>query len=919
MRPEEPVPPDAGPGVPRLAELVLRLAIRDRDVCDGLLSDLEEEFSTALRFSASARRARWWYWRAILGLAVGFLVATGWRKPAARRKRTLVEFVNGRGMMFEAVSRDARTAVRKLWRRPGFTGVTVLILGLGIGGTTALFSMVYAVLLRPLPFDEPDRLVGAWLTSPGFGMEWLPQSPAIYFTFRDESRTLEDIALWDKNDVTLTGLGDAERVPAMMVTDGIFDVLRIQPALGRRFTAADDTPGTSLTVMLGHGFWQRRFGSDPSMIGRTISIDGSSREVIGIMPPGLRILQFQSDVYYPARFDRSEIGVGDFSYQAIARLLPGVTLKEALEDMDRMLPLVPERFTDGMSVEQLRSAGVAPRLRLLKDELVGDVSAPLWILLGAVGMVLLVACANVANLLMVRAEGRRREVAVRTAIGASRGQIVRQHLLESSALGLLGGALGLILADAGLGLLHGTVPPEFPRLSEIRIDGAVLVFTCGISILASLLFGTIPAVRMADGAVTQALKEGGHGTGTPRKRAQARGALVVSQVALAMVLLVGSGLMVRSFRALRSVDPGFANPEQVLTFRVNLSPAEAETTAEVATFHESVIRDLAELPGVVAVSGSSSLPMDGSDSNQGLELEDFPTGPEEISPTARVKWVAGDYFETLQIPVLLGRGLTWDDTRDRARVVVVNQAYAREHWGEPDRALGRRVRQGSDNDWHEIVGIVADVYDDGLAARPISIVYWPLAVDGFWGGRPWVPRWFAYAVRTERPQLSSLLPEARAIIRQANPSIPLFEVWTMEQILDRSMMQTKLTLTLLGGATLAAILLAVVGIYGVIAYSVSQRTREIGVRMALGAAARDVQSLVLRNGLALVMGGVAVGMAASLVLTRLMATLLFGVEPVDLVTYGLAAVGIVMVAAFATYLPARRASLVAPVEALSAD
>jgi putative ABC transport system permease protein len=459
------------------------------------------------------------------------------------------------------------------------------------------------------------------------------------------------------------------------------------------------------------------------------------------------------------------------------------------------------------------------------------------------------------------------------------------------------------------------LPQEFPRLHEIAIDTTTLVFALGATLLSSLLFGLLPALRTGRSDTVAGLKEGGPGSGTSRRRLTARNALVVVQVGLALMLVVGSGLMARSYAALHGVDPGFAHPEAVLTFRVNLAPDEVGPELGVAAFHEGLIRRIAELPGVVSVSGSNNLPMDGNDSNQGLEIEDFPVRPDDNLPFARVKWVAGDYFETLQIPLLLGRTLTWEDARRQAPVVVVNEAYARAHWGEAVRALGRRIRYGG-QPWREIVGVVKDVHDDGFDVAPDPTVYWPLVVDGFWGVEPWVPRWFAYAVRTTRPDPTSLIPEIREVARGVDPGIPLFAVRTMDDVVRLSMARTTLTMSLLAIAALLALCLATVGVYGVITYSVSRRTREIGLRLALGADAGGVRSLVLRQGLSLVLIGVAAGLAGSLALTGIVSSLLFGVRPLDPATYVAASAGTVAVALVATYLPALRASRMNPTAAL---
>lgn len=817
--------------------------------------------------------------------------------------------------MWEMLARDVAGATRKLRRSPGFTAAAISILAVGIGGTTALFSVVNAVLLKPLPYAEPGRLVGVWLTAPAWDLEWLNQSPGSYFTFREESRTFEDIGIWDDGRASVVVGEEAEQIPVMRVTEGLFGVLGIDMAFGRRFTPEDDAPGAPRTAILDHDYWLGRLGGDSSVVGTVLTVDGIPTEVIGVAPEGVRVLRYHPGLYLPMQFNRSSASWGDLSYQAIARLRPGITLEQATDDVARMIPLVAEKYPGGMTQQQVENTGIGPHLRWLRDELVGEVSTPLWFLFVATGLVLTIACANVANLLMVQAEGRRREVAVRTALGASRLRIARQLLAESLTLGLLGGGVGVGVALLGVDALRSALPQEFPRLEAIGLDFTGIVFAMGTALAAGLLFGAIPMVRAAGHDTVTGLKEGGRGSGTSRERVTARNGLVAVQVGLALVLVVGSGLMVRSWAALRAMDLGFESPDQVLTFRVNVANGEMSSNEEVAAFYEGVIRELRELPGVVSASGSNNLPMDGYDSNQGLAIEDFPVDPGQNLPSARVKWVAGDYFETLEMPILAGRGITWQDARNQLPVVVVSAAYARLHWGDVDTALGRRIRFGREP-WREIVGVVHDVYDDGFDVDPVPTVYWPLLVDNFWGQRPWTPRWFAFALRTPRPDLAGLVAEIRSTTRRVNPSIPVFQVRSMAEIVRLSTLRTDLTLTMLAMAALVALCLATVGIYGVISYSVTRNIREIGVRMALGADAAKVRREVLGKGLAVILVGVALGLAGAVAASRILSSLLFGVGPLDRLTYVLAAAGTLLVATVATYLPAVRASRLDPRSAM---
>lgn len=705
---------------------------------------------------------------------------------------------------------------------------------------------------------------------------------------------------------------------ALTVTDGLFDVLRVTPAVGRGISPRDDRPGAPPTVVLGYEFWRDRFGEDASAVGSAITVNGVRSEIVGVAPRDLRVGRFHPAILLPAGFDPSRAGMSDFSYQGIARLRQGVTLEQASEDVARMIPLVAERSSIGMSPRQVEEAHIGPRLRTLREELVGDVKTPLWFLLAATGLVLAIASANVANLLLVRAEGRQREVAVRSALGASRDAIIRQFLVESILLGMGGAVGGVAVAAAGLEASRSVLPQEFPRLEAVGMEPASVLFAVGISLVLSVLFGILPALRAGRTDVARRLKAAAPSAGTAREGLLVRNGLVVVQVGLTLMLVVGSGLMVRSYATLKALDPGFHLPEDVLTVRVNITPGEMPTAREVAAYYETVLRRLTDLPGVTAASGSNNLPMDGATSNQELELQGRPVGPGQNLPNARVKWVAGDYFGTLGIPLRAGRAITWDDIHDVAPVVVVNEAYARRHWGNAAGAVGKRLRYGA-APWREVVGVVTDVYDDGFDVDPVPTVYWPLVVDEFWGARPWVPRWFAFAVRAPGYDAARLVSDVRSVARSVDPDIPLFSVRPMDRILRLSTARTTLTLSLLGLAAAVALALACVGIYAVIAYSVSRSTREIGIRLALGADAGTVRRMVLGSGLAVAATGVVLGLAGSLALSGLMAPLLLGVASLDPATYVAASVGTLSVALAATYVPALRASRLDPRSAMRAE
>jgi putative ABC transport system permease protein len=728
--------------------------------------------------------------------------------------------------------------------------------------------------------------------------------------------------MWDADSASVTGLAEPEEVQAISVTYTTFELLRVRPALGRIFTAEDDSPGTPETVILSHGFWQTRLGGDPGVLGRTLRIDGEPREIIGVMPADLQFLDFDPAVYLPFQFDRSKLFVGNFSYQALGRLKPGVTLAQANEDVARMIPMAVERYPGGVTMQMLEQARFGPRVRPLREDVVGDVGDVLWVLLGTVGIVLLIACANVANLFLVRAEETQLEVAIRSAMGASRGVLARNFLIESTTLGIVGGIGGLGLAYGGLRLLQHLSPEGLPRLDEITIDLHVLLFTLALSLVAGLLFGLVPVLRCSKD-LTGTLKEGGRGGGAGRERHRTRNALVVAQTALALVLLIGAGLMIRSFVALSRVHPGFERPQEVLTLRITIPDAEIEDPGQVALAFEEIQRNLAHIPGVSSVGASSSITMDGWTSNDPVEVEGFPVTAGDMPPIRRFKWVTPGYTETVGNPLLAGRSFTWADIHDRASVVMITANLAAEYWDSPADALGKRIRlpelgalTESERPWREIVGVVGNIRDDGVDQDAVKTVFWPVINRAYWDEELSVRRAMKFALRTPRLDDPGFLDQVRAAIWSVNPNLPVANVMTLGEIFDRSMARTSFTLVMLAIASVAALLLGAVGIYGVTSYVVSQRRREIGVRMALGAQRQDVSRLVLVHGLLLTGLGVTLGLAAAAALTRLMSGLLFGVRAVDPLTYAAVTVGIAAIAMLASFVPARRAARLDPVEVL---
>ncbi len=807
---------------------------------------------------------------------------------------------------------------RRLVRAPLFTTVAVLTLALGIGANAAIFTVVHGVLLEPLPYRDADRLVGVWHTAPGLNVAEMNQSPATYFTYREAGRVFADIGLWNNGAVSVTGAGEPERIESLFVTDGTLGILGVQAAIGRRFTREDDAPGTPARVLLTHGYWARKLGADPKVLGRSLVIDGQPHEVIGVLPAGFRFLNESPQIVLPFQFDRAKTFIGNFSYQGIARLKPDVTLAQANADVARMLPLVIERFPlpNGLTPKMFEEVRMGPNVRPLSVDVIGDIGRTLWVLLGTVGLVLLIACANVANLFLVRAESREQELAIHAALGASRRRIAWELLSESLTLGVAGGLVGLLFADAGIHLLRSIAPQGLPRLDAIRIGPAVLGFTAVLSVLAGLIFGLLPVLKLARPRLATALKEGGRSSSDGRSRHRARNALVVAEIALAVVLLVGSGLMMRTFQAMRRVDPGFTRPEEVLTLRVSIPESLFPDKAQTARLHEQIQHRIEAIAGVSAVGLSSSITMDGNHSADPVFVEDAPGPGGHLPPLRRFKWIGASYFSAIGNRLIAGRPIGWNDVHTAAPVAVVSENFAREYWKEPAAAIGRRIRENPKNPWRTIVGVVADAWDDGVAQPAPTIVYWPMVMHEFWDDSVMVRRTMAYAVRTGRIGSPTLLKEIQQAVWAVDPNLPVASVRTLNQIRADSMAQTSFLLVMLGIASVVALLLGIVGIYGVISYVAAARTREIGIRLALGAAGRDVTGLFLRQGIVLALTGVAIGLVAAAGLIRVMSALLFGVSPIDPVTYLTVALGLTATALLASYIPAARAARVDPASAL---
>jgi putative ABC transport system permease protein len=811
--------------------------------------------------------------------------------------------------------------VRRLLQRPGFTTIAVLTLAIGIGANAAIFSVIEGVVLKPLPFAQPDQLIVLDQTAPGVGLKRTGGAPFLYFTYREDGRAFQDVAMWRSDTESITGLAEPEEVPSLIVTDGLLPILGVTPQLGRVFTKEEDTPKGGEAVMLSDGYWRSRFGADRGVIGRRLLVNGRPRDVIGVLPASFRFGDRRPSIVLPLRLDRSDVHLGNFSYSALARMKPGTTIEQATGDVARLIPVGLDRFPPfpGFSRNMFDEAKLSPSLRLLKDDVIGDVGSVLWVLMGTIGMVLLIACANVANLLLVRAEGRQQELAVRSALGASRGRIAYELIAESLVLGLVGGAAGLALAYAGVRVLIALAPGNLPRLDNIGIDTTVLLFTFVISIVAGLLFGAIPVFKYAGPNVAGALRGGGRTSSASRERHRARSTLVVVQVALALVLLVSSGLMIRTFQALQRVHPGFTQPQDLLTFGITIPQAQVKEPEAVVRMHQAIADKIAAIPGVDSVGLTTVVPMTDSGWHDPVFASDKTYTQKQLPALRLFKFVTPGLLKTMGTPLIAGRDFTWDDAYGRHSVAMVSETFAREMWGDPSAAIGKRIRENNTSDWREVVGVAGDVRDEGVERQAPAAVYWPVLMTNFEDGKVSTRRSLHYMIRSRRAGSGGFGDEIGRAVWSINPNLPLADLRPLDTIVAKSMARTSFALVMLAIAGAMALLLGAAGIYGVISYSVSQRTREIGIRMALGAQRQEVTRMFVRHGLGLTAVGIACGLAAALALARVMGSLLFEVSPIDPMTYVAVCAGLMLAALLASYLPALRATLVNPVTALRAE
>ncbi len=807
---------------------------------------------------------------------------------------------------------NLRFALRQFARRPGFTLVAAVTLALGIGANTAIFSVVSSVLLRPLPYADADGLVTVWNSLTGSGFVSLSEPELI--DYREEIGSFDKLAAYRFTESNLTGDGEPERIPAARVTANLFGTLGRPPAVGRAFTAGEDRPDRDNVVILSEGLWQRRFGGDPSVVGRTIQVDGRARTVIGVMPPGFRLPadlenEQPSEMWLPLALDPENLaGRGQHFLQAVARLAPGATPAQATAELEL---LTRHWVAEGIVQDEAFTAFAVP----LRDEVIGDIRQALLILFAAVGFVLLIACANVANLMLARADERSREFAVRTALGADRGRIVGQLLTESLVLALLGGAAGLILAAWGIEAIGGLAPATIPGLDAVSLDAKVLAFTALVSIVAAIVFSVLPAIQTVGRDVISPLKEGGQNASAGRGRQRARRSLAVAEVALAVVLVIGAGLLFRSFQEMRQVELGF-DPENVLTFQLTLPQADYAGSERMIDFYAELRDRVEATSGVHSVGATALLPLDQSIGDWGIDIEGRERGPGERFQ-GYLQIITPGYLESMRIPLVSGREMEETDRADGQPVVVINERMAERYW-PGEEALGRRLRIRADDPgpWFTVVGVVADIRHNAIIEEPRHEMYFPhaqlpLALGGTTAAMNLV-------VRTTGQPLA-MTASIREIVRSIDPNLPLANVRTMERVVDRALAKPRFTMVLLGVFAALALLLGAVGIYGVMAYGVTRRSREIGIRMALGAGTGSIIRMVVLQGIAIVGSGVALGLTAAFALSGVVASLLYGVSATDPLTFLSVPMLLGFIALAAAWLPARRATRMDPVVALRAD
>lgn len=805
--------------------------------------------------------------------------------------------------IFNDFRQDLRYAIRMLVKNPAFAIVAITTLALGIGANSAIFSVVNSVLLEPLPYKNPNELVMVWEDASKAGYPRDTPTAANYIDWRNQNQTFVGMAVIDDQSFNLTGTGDPEKIEGRRVSANLFSLLGVKPQLGRTFTPEEDRPGTDGVVLLSYLLWQRRFSGDPNIIGKSLRLNDVSRTVVGVMPANFQFPTREDELWVPIAFTSEEAANRNRHYlEVLGRLKPGISAQQAQADMTTVATRLQQQYPDSNT-----DVGVA--VTPLREQLVGDIKPMLMILLGAVGLVLLIACANVANLLLARAAVRQKEIAVRIALGASRMRLVRQFLTESVLLSMVAGVLGLILSVVGLYLLKSFIPPDISQTSTVSIDVRVLGFTLLVSVLTGLIFGLAPALQAANFNLNETLKEGGRDPSSSGRTNHVRSLLVVAEVAISLILLIGAGLLINSFLRLRNTDPGFRS-DHLLTMKVVLPEPKYGERAQRDAFYSAVLNKVESLAGVKSAALTTNLPLYRQGNSISISFQDRPAPPpgQEVIITTRI--VSPGYFETMGIQLIQGRPFTDQDNDKSQRAVIVSEGMARRYWPDQD-VLGKRISPGNPQrleDWFQIVGVVNDVHQFQLDTQPKPQMYLTYRQAGFFDLRDLV-------VKTE-VEPTSLAATVRQAVWEIDRDQPVSNISTMEGIVAESIARQRFSMLLLGIFAAVAMVLAAVGIYGVMSYSVAQRRNEIGIRMALGAQKMDVLKLTVGSGLKLVVIGLALGLAGALLLTRLMSTLLFGISATDPLTFLSISAILIAVALLASYIPARRATKVDPLTAL---
>jgi predicted permease len=816
-------------------------------------------------------------------------------------------------------------AWRSLRRAPLFTVTVVLALTIGIGSAAAIFAILNGVLLQPLPFGHPEQLVGAWHDLPPLSMVHAEQTPGTYLTYKKFAHSIAAIGIYQTSSANIqdpSGRGDPERVAAVYTTREVLPLLEVPPLLGRTFTVEEDAPKGPSVAIISEGMWRSRFGASKSVIGQKLLVFGRSTEIIGVMPGRFRFPSRETQMWLPRQLDPTAEFLGGFSYGGVARLKPGITVQAAQREFASILPRMTEvtpMLAPGITTQMmLDQAKPTPRLVPMREDIVGGVSRTLWIVAAAALLVLLVTCANVANLLLVRADARHRELSVRSALGASRGRVMMHFFTETAVLAVVSSLLGLAAAYAAIRFLVAATPGDIPRLAEVRVDATVAVFTLVVAALVAVACSAIPAIRFMRSDTLTGLRDGGRGGTAGSSRQRARSLLVALQMALALVVLAASGLLLRTFQRLHAVHPGF-NPDGVATLWVSTPGLRYPNDTLVARFYQQLVDRASKLPGVTAAGVSSHLPLqsNGSDHDPFFAQGDASTA-NKLPPLETYASADSGYFRAMQIPLITGR--TFDRLeRQNGREAIISLATAIYffHDSTGRAAIGKRFRELPSGDWNTVIGVVGDVRDTSLMAAPDRAVYFPEAATNDTLNGP-VHRTMALVARTSGDPVA-LTREMQRVLHELDPTLPSFQMRTMRQVTEASIARLSFTMILLGVAAGVTLLLGVVGLYGVIAYVVTLRTRELGVRIALGAQPRSVAAMVTRQGLTLSAMGIVVGLALVMAVARFLKSLLYEVAPTDPLTLGLAAATLLVFALIASWLPARRAARVDPMEALRAD